>query len=90
LDWQRQIVKTRDPVTQSGVKDKHKFEAVGSTPVNGANTAYCVAASPLIGGRTGKRRFCSTDTSVIRVAPNAAGSMNLPDAQQCAGFSPWQ
>ena len=65
----------------------YNFAAVGSNPVNGLNTIYVVGAAPVVFGRTGKRRLCSTDKNVIRVDLNVAGSTVPPDAVQCESFS---
>jgi len=76
-----------DQTLSSGVKSGYNFAAVGSNPVNGRNTIYVLGAAPVVFGRTGKRRFCSTDKNVIRADLNTGGSTVPPDAAQCAGFS---
>lgn len=79
-----------DQSLSNGVKSRYDFVAVGGNPVDGLNTTYVVGATPVTFGRTGKRRFCSTDKNMIRVDLNAAGSMIPPDAAQCTGFSALQ
>jgi len=74
-----------DSVLASGVKHGYRFTVVGGNPVKGANTSYFVSAAPVVFGR-GERRFCSTETKVIRADPNAGRSTAPPDAQQCAAF----
>jgi type II secretory pathway pseudopilin PulG len=79
-----------DQKLSSGVRFGYKFAAVGSNPVRGANTSYAAGAAPAEFNRTGKRRFCSTETNVIRMDANAGGSTIPPDGKQCAGFSALQ
>jgi hypothetical protein len=75
-----------DRALASGVKSGYRFTVVGSDSVKGANTSYFAGAAPVVFGR-GERRFCSDETKVIRVDPNAGRSAAPPDAQQCAKFS---
>jgi hypothetical protein len=79
-----------DQNLSNGVKSGYNFAAVGSNPINGLNTTYVVGAAPMVFGRTGKRRFCSTDRNVIRADLNTGGSTIPPDGVQCAGFSALQ
>ena len=73
-----------------GVKAGYHFAVVGSNPVNGGNTTFVVGAAPVVFGRKGRRRFCSSDKNVLRVDLNAGGSTTPPDGAQCAGFSALQ
>jgi len=76
-----------DESLAGGSKSGYRFVAVGGNPSGIDNTSYLVGAAPEVFDRTGKRMFCSTEKSVIRVDLNASGSTTPPDAEQCAGFA---
>jgi hypothetical protein len=76
-----------DQSLSNGVKAGYRFVATGSNPVEGLNSNYFVGAAPVTFGRTGKRRFCSTDKIMIRADLNASGSTVPPDGARCAEFS---
>ena len=42
------------------------FDAVGATPLNGANTTYTVGAAPVAWNQTGVRQFGSIEDGVVR------------------------
>jgi type IV pilus assembly protein PilA len=75
-----------DEVLSSGTKAGYNFAVVGSNPVNGANTTYVAGAAPQAYNRTGVRRFCLTEKSVIRWDANTEGSTTPPTAEECARF----
>lgn len=76
-----------DESLAGGSKSGYKFVAVGENPSGTDNTSYVAGAAPEVFDRTGKRMFCSTEKSVIRVDLNAGGSTMPPDAEQCAAFA---
>jgi len=79
-----------DQSLAGGVKSGYRFAAVGGNPSGRENTSYVVGAAPETYDHTGKRRFCSTDKSVIRADLNAGGSAVPPSAEECAGFKALQ
>jgi type IV pilus assembly protein PilA len=75
-----------DEVLSSGAKAGYNFAVVGGNQVSGANTSYVAGAAPAAYNRTGVRRFCSTEKSVIRWDANTEGSTTPPTAEECARF----
>jgi type IV pilus assembly protein PilA len=75
-----------DQSLAGGLKSGYRFAAVGGNPSGGGNTSYVVGAAPEVFDHTGKRLFCATEKSVIRVDLNTEGSTIPPDAERCAGF----
>ena len=75
-----------DQSLAGGAKSGYSFTAVGGNSADSQNTSFVVGAAPQAFDRTGKRRFCSTEKSVIRADANADGSTTPPDAQQCASY----
>ena len=75
-----------DEVLTSGIKAGYNFAVVGGNQVSGANTSYVAGAAPAAYNRTGVRRFCSTERSVIRWDANTEGSTTPPTAEECARF----
>ena len=75
-----------DEVLSSGTKAGYNFAVVGSNSVNGGNTTYVAGAAPSAYNRTGVRRFCATEKSVIRWDANTEGSTTTPSAEECARF----
>jgi type IV pilus assembly protein PilA len=75
-----------DEVLSSGVKAGYNFVVAGGNPANGANTTYVAGAAPAAYNRTGVRRFCLTEKSVIRWDANTEGSTTPPTAEECARF----
>ena len=75
-----------DEVLSSGTKAGYNFAVVGGNPVDGANTTYVAGAAPTAYNRTGTRRFCLTEKSVIRWDANTEGSTATPTAEECAHF----
>ncbi|HLV86950.1 MAG TPA: prepilin-type N-terminal cleavage/methylation domain-containing protein [Candidatus Sulfotelmatobacter sp.] len=75
-----------DQSLAGGAKSGYAFSAVGSNKADGMNSSFLVGAAPQAFDHTGKRRFCSTEKSVIRADPNTSGSTMLPDLDQCSSF----
>jgi len=75
-----------DEVLTSGTKAGYNFVVVGGSPATGANTTYVAGAAPAAYNRTGVRRFCATEKSVIRWDANTEGSTTPPTAEECARF----
>jgi type IV pilus assembly protein PilA len=75
-----------DEVLTSGTKAGYNFAVVGGNPADGANTTYVAGAAPTSYNRTGVRRFCLTEKSVIRWDANTGGSTTPPTAEECARF----
>jgi type IV pilus assembly protein PilA len=75
-----------DEVLTSGMKAGFNFAVRSANPANGSNTTYVAGAAPAAYNRTGVRRFCSSEKSVIRWEPNAEGSTTPPTAEECARF----
>jgi type IV pilus assembly protein PilA len=75
-----------DEVLSSGTKAGYNFVVVGGNPANGVNTTYVAGAAPTSYNRTGVRRFCLTEKSVIRWDANTEGSTTPPTAEECARF----
>jgi type IV pilus assembly protein PilA len=70
----------------SGVKAGYYFAISAGNPTDGANTSYVAGAAPVTYNRTGVRRYCSTEKSVIRSDANKEGSMTPPVAAECVQF----
>lgn len=75
-----------DEVLTSGAKAGYNFAVASGNPANGANTTYVAGAAPAVYNRTGVRRFCATEKSVIRWDANTEGSTTPPNAEECARF----
>jgi prepilin-type N-terminal cleavage/methylation domain-containing protein len=70
----------------SGVKAGYNFAISAGNPMDGANTSYVAGAAPMTYNRTGVRRYCSTEKSVIRWDSNKEGSTAPPTAEECVRF----
>ena len=79
-----------DQSLASGTKAGYNFAAVGTNPVNGANTTYVAAAAPITYNQSGVRTFCSTEDNVIRWDANTGKSTTPPNGQQCVSFTALQ
>jgi type IV pilus assembly protein PilA len=75
-----------DEVLTSGTKAGYNFVVVSGSPATEANTTYVAGAAPAAYNRTGVRRFCATEKSVIRLDSNTEGSTTPPTAEECARF----
>jgi type IV pilus assembly protein PilA len=75
-----------DEVLTAGTKAGYNFAVAGGNSVNGGNTTYVAGAAPQAYNRTGVRRFCATEKSVIRWDANTEGSTTPPTAEECARF----
>jgi type IV pilus assembly protein PilA len=75
-----------DEVLTAGTKAGYNFSVVGGNAVKGGNTTYVVGAAPQAYNRTGVRRFCATEKSVIRWDANTERSTTPPTAEECARF----
>ena len=75
-----------DETLSGGAKAGYNFAVTAGNPTNGSNTSYVVGAAPASYNRTGLRRFCSTEKSVIRFDANTAGSTAPPTADECVSF----
>ncbi len=75
-----------DEVLTSGAKAGYNFAVIGGNPANGANATYVAGAAPSAYNRTGVRRFCATEKSIIRWDANTEGSTTPPTAEECARF----
>jgi type IV pilus assembly protein PilA len=75
-----------DEVLASGMKAGYNFAVTGGNATKGTNTTYVAGAAPAAYNRTGVRRFCSTEKSVIRWDANTEGSTTPPTADECARF----
>jgi len=75
-----------DEVLSSGTKAGYTFALVGGNSVGGGNTTFIAGAAPQAYNRTGVRRFCATEKSVIRWDANTEGSTTPPTAEECARF----
>lgn len=75
-----------DQSLAGGVKSGYIFAATGGNRADGENTSFVAGAAPQAFDRTGKRRFCSTEKSVIRADANNDGSTTPPDETQCTTF----
>ena len=76
-----------DQSLAGGSKSGYKFVAMGGNASSGSNTTYVVGAAPEVFDRTGRRRFCATEKSVIRADANTSGSTTPPSAEECVGFA---
>jgi prepilin-type N-terminal cleavage/methylation domain-containing protein len=59
-------------------KSGYTFQAAGSTPSNGALSAFEVSANPSAVDVTGKRAFCSDQTGVVRFNTSGAAIGTSP------------
>jgi hypothetical protein len=59
----------------------------GANPVNGVNTTYTAAASPVTFNQSGVRNFCSNEDGVLRFDPGAAGSVPVTTTAACQAFT---
>jgi type IV pilus assembly protein PilA len=75
-----------DEVLTSGTKAGYNFAVAGGNSVSGGNTTFIAGAAPQAYNRTGVRRFCATEKSVIRWDANSEGSTTPPTAEECARF----
>ncbi|HLX83681.1 MAG TPA: prepilin-type N-terminal cleavage/methylation domain-containing protein [Terriglobales bacterium] len=76
-----------DEGLSSGTKAGYNFAVSAGNLVNGANTSYVAGAAPESYNRTGVRRYCSTEKSVIRLDANKEGSTNPPTTDECVRFA---
>jgi type IV pilus assembly protein PilA len=75
-----------DEILTSGTKAGYNFAVAGGNSVSGGNTTFVAGAAPQAYNRTGVRRFCATEKSVIRWDANTEGSTTPPTAEECARF----
>ena len=78
-----------DSVLSGGSKSGYRFAAVGANAVNGINTTYSAAASPITFNQSGVRDFCSNEDGVLRFGPGAAGNApaNFTTTATCAALT---
>ena len=75
-----------DEVLSGGTKAGYNFAVIGGNSVSGGNTTFVAGAAPQAYNRTGVRRFCATEKSVIRWDANTEGSTTPPTVEECARF----
>jgi type IV pilus assembly protein PilA len=73
-----------DAVLASSTKSGYRFAATGNNAVNGANTGFTTAASPITYNQTGVRAFCAGEDGVLRQQPNIGGAISGLQT-----FDPW-
>jgi type IV pilus assembly protein PilA len=71
----------------NGSKSGYVFLATGLVPVNGANTSFVSAGSPVTFNVSGVRNFCSTEDGVLRFNPGAGGSTPVNTVAACQAFT---
>ena len=67
----------------SGTKSGYSFTAVGSAPVNNANTQFLVTANPANVNTTGVKNFCAVEDAVVRFL--TPGSTTAATRAVCLG-----
>ena len=61
-----------------GAKSGYAFTAVGSQPVNNANTQFVTTAVPASLNTTGVKAFCGVEDNVVRFITPSAGAADRP------------
>jgi prepilin-type N-terminal cleavage/methylation domain-containing protein len=74
-----------DPILSAGTKSGYTFAAVGNTTVGGALQGFETNATPVAGGITGTRAFCSDQSGVIRY--NTTGTAITTAQGACAALT---
>src|SRR5271163_913901 len=75
-----------DEGLSTGTKAGYNFAVSAGNAIDGANTSYVAGAAPMSYNRTGVRRYCSTEKSVIRLDANTEGSTAPPMTEECVRF----